>query len=196
MTSAETDMNLIMRMTSGDDAAFDELFRRHFSGVRSRILRIVHDAAAAEDLVQEVFLRLWTRSFQWQGIGSLAGWLNRIAINLSLNHLRTAKRIRVVSEPVTVNEDGEEDTPGIPADTASLRPDRMLERVETAAHLQSLLDRLPMSQQTVIRMVHEAEMDIEEVAVKLKIPPGTVKSRLHYARVKITRHRNILEEEF
>ena len=60
--------------------------------MQAHIARIVREPAATEDLVQEVFLRVWTRAEQWQGSGTVKGWLYRIATNLSLNHLRSVKR--------------------------------------------------------------------------------------------------------
>ena len=87
-----TDGDLIQRVLCSDAAAFDALYERHASAVRWRLVQVVRDEAAADDLLQETFLRLWTRAEQWQGTGSVAGWLMRIATNLALNHLRSKRR--------------------------------------------------------------------------------------------------------
>lgn len=89
-----TDGDLIQGVLRGDAAAFDELYERHASAVRRRLVQVARDEAAADDLLQETFLRLWTRAEQWQGTGSVAGWLMRIATNLALNHLRSKHRLR------------------------------------------------------------------------------------------------------
>ena len=135
-------------------------------------------------MLQEVFLRLWTRAEQWQGRGSLAGWLMRTATNLALNHIRSGKRRR--QRPLEAWRDsGDEDenaVPGWMVDEASLRPDELMELAERRSAWREAIDALPELKREVVRLVLEAEMDISEVADKLGIPPGTVKSRLHYAR--------------
>ena len=179
-----SDRDLVRRLLDGDSAAFDLLFERHAPAVQRRLRRILRDEAAAEDMLQEVFLRLWTRAEQWQGRGSLAGWLTRTATNLALNNIRAAKRRR--QRPLEARSDsGDEDENAVPGwmlDEASLRPDELLELAERRSACREAIDALPELKREVIRMVHEAEMDISEVADKLGIPPGTVKSRLHYAR--------------
>ncbi|MHC4718304.1 MAG: RNA polymerase sigma factor, partial [Planctomycetota bacterium] len=86
------DEELMRRIADRDMAAFDAMFARHAEPIRRRLARLIRDRAAVEDLVQEVFLRLWTRADQWDGRGEPAAWLGRIATNLALNHLRSGKR--------------------------------------------------------------------------------------------------------
>ena len=66
--------DLIQAIIAGDTAAFDTLFDRYEESVRRRLVSVVKDATTAEDLLQEVFLRLWTRADQWRGRGSVQGW--------------------------------------------------------------------------------------------------------------------------
>ena len=178
------DRDLVQRLLDGDAAAFDRLFERHAPAVQTRLRRILRDEAAAEDVLQEVFLRLWTRAEQWQGRGSLGGWLMRTATNLALNHLRATKRRR--QRPLEAHGDpgdeGDGAVPGWMLDEASLRPDELLELAERRSACREAIDALPELKREVILLVHEAGMDINEAAERLGIPPGTVKSRLHYAR--------------
>lgn len=184
-----TDRELMQQILAGDEDAFDVLFERHAPRVRHRLLRIVHNPAAADDLVQEVFLRLWTRGDQWQGSGSLAAWLLRVATNLALNHLRSVRRRRQRPlewvQPEPDPEDDHDLTPGWMVDEACLRPDEVFEQAEERSAIRALIDELPEHHQEVLRMVHEAEMGIADVATQLGIPAGTVKSRLHYARARL-----------
>ena len=93
-----TDPELMGQIAAGGpeaEAAFDMLFGRHSSFVAARLGRMVRHGGAADDLLQEVFLRLWTRAEQWDGRGSLRAWLGRIATNLALNHLRSVRRRRL-----------------------------------------------------------------------------------------------------
>ena len=185
-----TDHDLTRRL-AGDAAAFDTLFDRYEPQVRRRLIRVVRDESAADDLLQEVFLRVWTRAEQWEGRGSLLGWLLRMATNLALNHLRTVRRRR--QQPLEFpsrsastgdpdDDDDEDLVPGWMIDAASLRPDQIFEQAERREALWGLVDSLPDRQREVLRMAHEMEMDIAEIADQLGVPPGTVKSRLHYAR--------------
>ena len=87
-----SDEDLVRQIQDGDAAAFDRLFQRYQGMVTGHLTRIVRDAMAADDLAQDVFMRVWDRSDQWQGRGLFKGWLFRIATNLAFNHLRSKKR--------------------------------------------------------------------------------------------------------
>src|SRR5262245_13769522 len=89
-----SDHDLMQRLRDGDEEAFDCLFARYREVIYRHLAATVRDPAAAEDLLQEVFLRLWTRAELWDGRGALKAWLFRIATNLALNHLRTVQRRR------------------------------------------------------------------------------------------------------
>jgi len=185
-----TDRDLMQRVLAEDAAAFDTLFDRYEPQVRRRLVRVVRDESTADDLLQEAFLRLWTRAEQWEGRGPLLGWLLRMATNLALNHLRTVRRRRQQpleyptgpARPLDDGDDDEDLVPGWMIDAASLRPDQIFEQAEQREALWGLVDSLPDRQREVLRMAHEMEMDITEIADQLGIPPGTVKSRLYYAR--------------
>ena len=181
-----SDSQLILQIQDGDTAAFEELFARYRPAIQAHIVRIVREPTATEDLVQEVFLRLWTRAEQWQGSGSVKGWLYRIATNLSLNHLRSVKRRP--QQPLEIpTDDGDDDNPvpGWMVDASALTPEVQLEIVEQQKLLGQLINGLPSDKQDVFRMVYDDEMDLHSVANKLKIPEGTVKSRLYHGRKQI-----------
>ena len=114
-----------------------------------------------------------------------------MARNLALDHLRSAKRKRLrpleFEKPFRPEEEGEDLVPSWMIEDALSRPDELAELAERADVLGGLLSELPERQRLVIRMVHEEELDIQEVADRLGIPPGTVKSRLHYARKVLAR---------
>jgi RNA polymerase sigma-70 factor (ECF subfamily) len=92
------------------------------------VIRIVRNETVAQDLVQEVFLRVWTRADQWDGRGKVKGWVYRIATNLSLNHLRFEKRRP--QQRLEIPADDFEDTedfsiPGWMIDTSALTPEAL-----------------------------------------------------------------------
>jgi len=158
--------------------------------VRGHLDRIVCDGAAAEDLDQEVWLRVWQRAAQWDGRGSFGAWVLRIATNLALNHLRSLRRSREQPlEPPAGNVDQDEGdlTPGWMVDAAALGPDEIAAQQEQHSLLRSLVDALPDPARQMVRMVHQHQMDLAEVAEALGIPLGTAKSRLHYAIKRLGR---------
>ena len=83
-----SDEYLMRRVQERDARAFEELLQRHAPRLRRRLAGMVRDEAAAEDLLQEASLRLWTRADQWRGEGSAKGWLLRTATNLALSASR------------------------------------------------------------------------------------------------------------
>lgn len=84
-----SDEYLLGRICARDAAAFETLLARYQESVRGHLLRMVRDPNTAEDLTQEVFVRVWTRGEQWNGQGPFRVWLLRIATNIALNYLST-----------------------------------------------------------------------------------------------------------
>ena len=188
----QSDRELIEQIRERNAYAFEVLFDRYRHLLHKHILRIVRDERAAEDLVQEIFLRVWTSATQWDGRGELKSWLYRIATNLSLNHLRTVHRRR--QQPFEIPEDSYDDEDGtstqMPAwliDSASPEPQAVLEQIEQREILWELVDGLPDGKREVLHLVYGAEMDIRQVADELGVPIGTVKSRLHYTLKRLAR---------
>ena len=176
------------RIAARDQEAFAILFARYRAQVTGSLLWVTRDPDLAEDLTQEVFLRIWNRAGQWSGQGSFRGWLFRIARNLSLNQLRGQNRRR--EQPLEVptlhgEEEEEQDVPGWMIDRAALGADVLLERAEQRRILLQLIDALPEEKREVFQMVYGDEVALREVAERLAIPEGTVKSRLFHARRQI-----------
>ncbi len=188
VTDPLSDQTLIESVQNQQGWAFEALFERYQGAVRRHLSNIVVDQPAAEDLLQETFLRVWTHAGQWRGQGSVKGWLFRIATNLALNHLRT--RWRRPEQPLElpdtlVNDDELPDTPAWLVDTASLGPEAVVEQVEQGARLQKIIRDLPDEKRELLRLVHQMELSLREAADELGIPEGTAKSRLYYAREQV-----------
>lgn len=180
-----SDEDLIQRVLARDAAGFEQLMRLYRDGLLAQIVRIVRDPAAGEDIVQEVFLRVWTRAEQWNGDGSLRGWISRIGVNLALNHLRSAKR-RPAAPLVHPQEDRADDL----EDVAARPPHELLEDVEQRGAVRRMLAELSPAQRDIVSLVYEDELDMAEAALRLGIPTGTAKSRLHYAIKRLARQWN------
>ena len=191
------DEQLMRRIAARDAEAFDALRERWESAVRRRLLSIVRNAETAEDLCQETFLRVWTKSEQWDGGGSAESWLMRIATNLALNHLRTTRRRKEIklTDLRVADESGCQSSAEWPADEDAVDPESAVEEAERFSQLRALVAELPEEKREVIRLVYEAEMDIRETARILGVPEGTVKSRLHYSAKHLAREWRNLENE-
>ncbi|MFC1974862.1 RNA polymerase sigma factor [Chloroflexota bacterium] len=191
-----SDQDLIERIRQHDAQAFEILFERYKELIRRHLVHIVRSEAAAQDLGQEVFLRVWTRAEQWDGRGSFKAWLYRIATNLALNHLRSVNRRREQPLPAVDNWDEDEAGNLVPAwliDASALGPDVSLELAEQRGLFRRLVEALPKEKREVFRLVHEMEMSMRDAADELGIPEGTVKSRLYYAKRRLAREWEILE---
>ena len=184
----QTDRDLVDRVVSGDEEAFTDLFARHRDALRRHVLGIVRDPAGADDITQEVFLRLWRQAGQWRGESPLRAWLLRVGTNVSLNHLRTVKRRREQPIEAASPNDEEDDESAVPAwmvDAITPTPEEALARRERTRLLRDVVDDLPTDKRDVVRRVVDAHMDLRQVAADLGIPEGTVKSRMHHARKQI-----------
>jgi RNA polymerase sigma-70 factor (ECF subfamily) len=189
-----TDRDLVAGLIAGDERAFEALYAQYGEGLRRHVERLVR-SDAAQDMVQEAFLRAWQRAGQWDGSGTFKAWLYRIATNLALNHLRTVRRRRELPLQ-TGGQAGEEDEEEIPAwlsDDAALGPGAALEQSERLAQVHQLVDQLSDDKRELFRLVHEYEMRVRDAADELGIPEGTAKSRLHYARKQLARQWQDLE---
>src|SRR5262245_58707120 len=166
---APSDAELIDRDRKSDAAAFELLFVRYREPIRRHLAQIVRDDEAAGDLVQEVFVRVWTRADQWDGRGAFRAWLFRIATNEAISYLRSPRR-RERSLDSALGAGLGEEAPAWVVESPALGPDVRAFFAERHASLRRLVDRLPNEKRAVFRMVHEAEMDVREVAETLGIP--------------------------
>lgn len=193
----QTDANLMDSIRARDAVGFDTLRLRYKSIILYHLMSIIHNADAADDLMQETFLRVWTRAEQWDGRGTVKAWLFRISTNLALNHLRSASRRKETLLERKL-EDEEEDDVLVPEwmiDSVIPGPEAAFENAERAQILRELVDGLPEEKRELIRLVYEAEMDVREAAEMLGIPEGTAKSRLHYSAKRLAREWRNLEDE-
>lgn len=194
-----SDAELIARICTHDANAFEALSARYRESIQRHVFATLHESSATEDIVQEVFLRVWLHAQQWHGSGNVKAWLFRIATNLALNHLRTLRRRQ--QQPLELpddllDEDDESSVPSWMADHALPGPDILLEEHERRQLLQQLVEELPFEKRVVLRLVYENEMATRQVARALGIPEGTVKSRLHYATRRLARAWRHLQQEW
>lgn len=178
----DPDLALVEQCLSGQEAAWEELVRVHTRKVYSVCYRFTGKDNEAQDLTQEVFLRVFRtlRSFR-SGEGSFRVWLNRLTRNLLIDHYRRTKQERST-------ESIEEQLPSIEQSTGlTARADGLLAGREASELLQAALQKLsPELRETVILRDIE-EMEYREIAQVLVVPEGTVKSRLNRGRAELAR---------
>ena len=175
MDNDTPDEALMQRVARGDTAAFDLLFQRHQRAVYHLTLRMTRDAALAEDLTQECFLRLWRARQAYQPLSALRTYLFTVARRLVLDAARKTQA------PVTTGTESDEATePPGRADPQAILMERELERV-----LLTALEALPLPLREVVVLRDIEGLRYEEIAEITGCPLGTVKSRLSAARERL-----------
>jgi RNA polymerase sigma-70 factor (ECF subfamily) len=180
---------LVARLAEGDEAALGPLYDRYGTLVFSVALRIVRDREAAEEVTQEVFVRLWRSAAAFEpSRGQVHAWLLRITHNLALNEVRRRQSRPVAAETFDWATDGERlldmDQSQDPQIVAWLH--------ERAESIQRALAQLPPSQRHAIELAFFGGLSQAEVAAALGDPLGTVKSRI---RMGMLRLRELLAQE-
>ena len=146
-------------------------FRRRVFGLAYSFLR---DREAAEDVTQEVFIKVWRALPRYDGRASMSTWIYTIARNASLSALRSRRPQSSLSDAEVM-----EAVEGVdPAPSADVGADR--------AAILRLVDQLPVKQRQVIMLFYMEEQSHEEVAAMLAMPVGTVKTLLHRARARLS----------
>jgi len=180
--SLDADTQLVERCLGGQDAAWEELVKLHTRRVYSICYRFTNSESEAQDLTQDVFLRVFKnlRSFR-AGEGLFVVWLTRLTRNLLIDHYRRTKLDRAT-------ESLDDQVKTVEETTAMLaRTDGMLAGREASEILQAGLQKLsPELRETVILRDLE-ELEYREIAQVLNVPEGTVKSRLNRGRAELAR---------
>ncbi len=169
--ATQSDDELIAESLNGDTSAFGTLVLRYRQLVLGIAYRVCGDAALAEDVAQDTFVRVWNRLHTFRPEGSMRGWLCRIATNMTIDALRR-QRPTVDVEQVAL------EAPGGRPEAAALRSER-------AAAVRSAIAKLPVETRATLVLREYEGMSYQEIADSLEIPVGTVKSRLNDARRRL-----------
>ena len=171
------DLALLQRIVARDERAVAELYDRHSRLVFSVIRRILRNQSEAEDVLQEMFVRVWSRAETYDGsLGSPATWLTRIARNRAVDRLRAQRTRADVDGRVPDTDDAGEIRMAIAA--VSDRPDVRIEAAAATAALRDAVARLPEAQRVLIEAAYFDGYTHQELATKLGLPLGTVKTRI------------------
>jgi RNA polymerase sigma-70 factor (ECF subfamily) len=178
---------IIEGIRRGDGRAVAALYDRYGSLVFSLGLRMLGNREAAEELVQEAFLRAWRQIATYQpSLGRVSNWLLGIARNLAIDELR-----RRGARPQTVSNDEDDDQIAQIATSQEEDPAEQVQASAQSAQIRQALDALPSAQREVMELAYYSGLTQSEIATRLGDPLGTVKTRMRLATQKL---RDLLRE--
>ena len=175
-----SDAEVMLRVASGDDPAFDYLVEKYRRPMISFMYRMTHNQAVSEELAQEVFLRVYRSRQSYEASAKFTTWLYRIATNLAVNYARDTKHERPEN---TVNIDEPDADTGMTVDVADtgLNAEQTILRRERLAAIRQQVEALPERQRMAVLMHKYQNMDYKQIAAVLKLSESATKSLLFRA---------------
>jgi len=188
---ASGDAELLVRMSRGDERALGSFYDRWEGAVRAIVLRVVHEPAEADDVVEEVFWQAWRQAGRFEaGRASGGTWLLTIARSRALDRLRALKRSREDAGLDALLDSGSElaihGTPD-PLEAAML--------AERARVVRDALATLPADQRATLELAYLEGLSQSEIAERTREPLGTIKTRMRLAMIKLRERLGVLREE-
>ncbi|MCE9573451.1 MAG: sigma-70 family RNA polymerase sigma factor [Deltaproteobacteria bacterium] len=183
---------LLRRLRERDEKAFRELVAEHRDKVFNMTYRMLGNRAEAEDVAQEVFISVFKTIDTFREESKFSTWLYRVTVNHCKNRIKYLSR-RHDRDQDELDEASEADVAAaVAAPPPSPRPDRQLEGAQTERMLQEAIAELDEEHRVLVVLRDVEDLSIEEIMEITGLPDGTIKSRLHRARMalrkKITRH--------
>jgi RNA polymerase sigma-70 factor (ECF subfamily) len=182
-----SEADLVQRCLAGDAAAWDTLVRIYWKRVFSIAYKFVAQFDEAEDLTQEIFVKLFRALPTFDRRASFDTWLTRVSRNLCIDRYRRRRR-----EEHRFTD--EIDPDAIQLDELVPRPDVTLEQRDQVAMVRRPLAKLPPTYREAVALRDVHELSYEAIARRLQLPEGTVKSRINRGRKELQRHLRILQE--
>jgi RNA polymerase sigma-70 factor (ECF subfamily) len=181
--ASATDMNdaeVMLRVKAGDESAFDYLVQKYRRAMLNFMFRMAHNSAAAEDLAQEVFLRVYRSRASYEPTAKFTTWLYRIATNLAVNHARDSKHDRPETTQSLDEPDAETGQTMDVADSSLTVEENILRRERMEA-IRQRVQALPERQRMAVLMHKYQQMDYRQIAEVLKLSESATKSLLFRA---------------
>ncbi len=189
MEDAQVVASLVRRCVGGDAVAWEELVQRFYRKVYNICYRFTGSADDAEDLTQEVFIKMYrTLSTYDVERGSFLTWMATLSRNLLVDHFRKSKGDRLTDSLDTTPENDDDAAPlGQQLQDTSVDPASRLLSRETQALVQQALQKLSPELREAVILRDLQDMDYRDIAQALKVPEGTVKSRINRGRTELGR---------
>jgi RNA polymerase sigma-70 factor, ECF subfamily len=178
-----SDEDLMDYCVQGSEAAFADLVRRYKSRIVNLIYRFIRDHQRAEDLAQEVFVRVFLHRERYRKSGKFSTWIFTIAVNLAKNEIRRKVRLKNV-----LSLEGLQEVAGSSGFFLKDRkpdPDRDLERDQLNDIVTKAIEKLPQRYRMALVLRDIEGLSYEEIGDILQIPGGTVRSRINRARLML-----------
>lgn len=172
--ASESDEELFRRIRAGDNLALQTLYGRHHVKVFRFAMRLLRNEQSAEDIVSEVFIDVWRNPNGFEGKSQAATWLLAITRNKAYSLLRKKKEDQIDEDSASEIEDEADD------------PEVVMQKASKGDLLRACIARLSVEHREVIDLVYYHDKSVEEVALIVGAPEGTVKTRMFHARKKLS----------
>jgi RNA polymerase sigma-70 factor (ECF subfamily) len=189
---SELERSLLRRLRDRDERAFRELLELHKDRVFNISFRMLGNRAEAEDVAQEVFISVFKTIDQFREESKFSTWLYRVAVNHCKNRIKYLARRHDRDRDELDETSHQPNGTGVGAPVRAKQPDRALEGAQMERLLQEAIGNLDDDHRIVVVLRDVEDLSIEEICEITGLPDGTVKSRLHRARLalrkKLQRH--------
>ena len=175
-----TDADMMLRVKAGDESAFDFLVQKYRRAMVNFMYRMAHNSAVAEDLAQEVFLRVYRSRSSYEPSAKFTTWLYRIATNLAVNHARDTRHERP-ENMLSLDEPDEETGASMDVADSAMSVEEKLLRRERLSAIRKTVQQLPDRQRMAVVMHKYQQMDYKQIAEVLKLSESATKSLLFRA---------------
>ena len=189
MEDAQVVNLLVRRCVSGDAAAWQEIVQRYHRRIYNICYRFAGSADDAQDLTQEVFIKMYrTLSSYDMERGGFMTWITTITRNLLVDHFRKSKQDRITDSLDATPSEHEDSMPLVEQiQDKSLPPDSRVQSRETGETVHRALQKLSPDLREAVILRDLQDLDYREIATALKVPEGTVKSRINRGRAELAR---------
>jgi len=177
---APSDLELMQGIQQGDPDALSELYDRYNGIIKALILRVIHNEAEADDLLQEIFMEIWNQAKNFSAQkGKPLGWMVTLARRRAIDGLRKKQAYARAEERL------QSETEQQPEAWVHNTTETEISRGDTRELIRKVIDSLPLAQQEAVELAFFQGMSQREIAAKTNTPLGTVKTRLELGLKKI-----------
>lgn len=188
MRQHETERDLVGRMRAGDGSAVADLASLYGPRIQQLAFRYLKNWEDAEEVAQDVLLKVYRKIEAFRGDAALSSWIYRITFNTAMSRLRTARASRMAEiQAPELHGESSDHVPAEPADWSALADDQIM-RGQMRARLIAALSHLPEVYRVPVLLRDIHNLSTEEASAILHVKPQTLKSRLHRGRLILRQH--------